>query len=189
MAAAVAFYLILSLVPLVLVALAIFGYVLGDGHAFKEVMRFVSEFFPAQRQMLEGVITKVRDARGTLGTVGLASLALTATGGFATLETAINIQWRAKSRNFIWNKVFAFLMMLVIGGLMVLSLGITWVIQWAGKIPGLQWLEYNLVAQILGYVLPILISGLMFTFVYKLFPNAKVAWKPALTAGFVTAVL
>jgi len=173
---------------------AIFGYAMGNAQAHHAVMEFAHRFFPAQTNamkpdLLESAIGKVQEIRGTLSLVGLGSLLLTATGGFATLESAINIEWDAPSRNFIWSKVFSFLMMLVVGVLLVLSLGITSVLAWAGKIPGLQWIAQSWVVQATGYVLSILTSGVMFTAVYKLFPNTKVEWKPALVAGFATALL
>src|SRR5436190_932083 len=82
MAASVAFYILLSLVPMVLVALAIFGYAMGNTHAHHAVMDFVGRFFPAQKDMLDPVIQAVQKAKGKIGIVGLGSLALTATGGF-----------------------------------------------------------------------------------------------------------
>jgi len=192
MAAAVAFYILLSLVPMVLVALAIFGYVLGNAHAHHQVMQFVHQFLPSQdprKDIVAGAIEAVQQARSTIGLIGLVSLLLTALGGFQTLETAINVQWRAPNRNFVWSKVFSLLMLLVVGGLLVLSLGITAGVEFASKLPPLRWMEGKWVAQTVGYVLPVFISGLMFTAVYKLFPNRRVPWKPAAIAGFVTALL
>src|SRR5262249_26293623 len=92
MAAAVAFYILLSLVPIVLLALSIFGYVLGNAHAHHQVMLFVHQFLPARdprEDVLAGAIEAVQRARSTIGLIGLVSLLLTALGGFQTLETAI----------------------------------------------------------------------------------------------------
>lgn len=189
MAAAVAFYLILSLVPLLVVGVAVFAYVMTDDQARGTVINFASQYVPQQREMLTTSLDAVRSARGTLGTIGLLTLALTATSGFATLETAINATWKVPNRNFIWNKLYALGMMFVIGLLLIVSIGITTVVGWAHSIPGLGWLENSVVAPAIGLLLSVAVSGLMFTVIYKYFPNVEVAWKPALISGFLTAVL
>lgn len=193
LAASVAFYLMLSLVPLILVAISIFGIVLGGSQeAQTKVLGFLWQFFPGQpqmKEMIEGAVHSVIEKRGVIGGVGLAGLILTATGGFATLENAINIVWNAPSRNFLWSKLFSFLMMLVVGALFLFSFGLTAVAQWAGNLPGLDRLAGNWLARGLALVLPIGVSGLMFAVIYRFYPNGRSGWKPSLIAGFVTAVL
>jgi membrane protein len=189
MAASVAFYLLLSLVPLALVGIAILGWVLGDAQAQNQVFSFLKGYFPAQFTMLKGLVLQVKESRGTIGLVGLGALLLTATGGFTTLETAINVAWNAPHRNFLLSKLFALGMMLVIGTLLVLSLGVTAIVGWAGHFAALSWLAHNTVAHLLAFVVSIAVTTVMFTFIYKFFPNVKSAWKPALLSGFLTAVL
>lgn len=189
MAAAVAFYLMLSLVPLIVVGVAVFAYVMSDVEARRTVIQFASQYVPQQRELLETSIDAVQRSRGTIGTVGLLTLAFTGTSGFATLETAINTTWKAPNRSFLWNKVYSILMMFLIGVLLIASLGVTAVVGWAGAIPGLGWLEYSAVAKTLALVLSVAISGFMFTAIYKFFPNTRVDWKPAAISGFLTAFL
>ena len=189
MAAAVAFYLLLSLIPLVLVGSSLLGWVLGDAQAQKQVLVFLKGYFPAQFEMLRGLVLEVKQQRGTIGLVGVGTLMLTAVGGFGTLETAVNVAWGKPSRNFLMNKLFSVAMLFLIGTLLVLSLGVTTVLQWAGSFPSLTWLASSAVAQIAGYALSIAITTVMFTFIYKFFPNTRSPWKPALISGFLTAVL
>jgi membrane protein len=189
MAAAVAFYLLLSLIPLVLVGIAILGWVLGDVQAQKQVLQFLKGYFPAQFDLLRGLVLEVKQQRGTIGLVGVGTLLLTATGGFATLETAVNVAWGKPNRSFLMNKLFSLAMLFLIGTLLVLSLGVTTVLQWAGSFPSLAWLASSVVLQVVGYALSIAITTVMFTFIYKFFPNVRCPWKPALISGFLTAVL
>lgn len=189
MGAAVAFYLLLSLVPLALVGIAILGWVLGDRQAETQVFSFLKSYFPAQFTMLKGLVLQVKEARGTIGLVGIGTLLLTASGGFTTLETAINVTWNAPKRNFIISKLFALGMMMLIGTLLVLSLGVTAIVNWAGHIAALGWLAHSVVAHVLAFLISIAVTTAMFTFIYKFFPNMKSRWKPALLSGFITAVL
>jgi membrane protein len=189
MAASVAFYLLLSLVPLALVGIAILGWVLGDTQAQAQVFSFLKGYFPAQYSMLKGLVLQVKESRGTIGLVGIGTLILTASGGFNTLETAINIAWNAPNRNFLMSKLFALGMMVVIGTLLVLSLGVTAIVSWAGHFAALGWLAHSTVAHILALLVSVGVTTAMFTFIYKFFPNVKSQWKPALLSGAITAVL
>jgi len=188
MAASVAFYLLLSLVPLALVGIAILGWVLGDTQAQGQVFSFLKGYFPAQYSMLKGLVLQVKESRGTIGLVGIGTLLLTASGGFNTLETAINIAWNAPNRSFLMSKLFAFGMMLVIGTLLVLSIGVTAIVSWAGHFAALSWLAHNTVARILAFLVSVGVTTVMFTFIHKFFPNVKSQWKPAILSGFITAV-
>ena len=191
MAAAVSFYLLLSLIPLLLLGASVVGFVLrGRGDAVEQVFVFLSQLLPAiQGPEIKEAIRTIINERQKIGLAGLAGVALTATGGFATLENAINALWNRPNRSFLMNKLYAFGMMLTVGVLFGLSLGITSAVGWAGRIPGLQWLSGNWVLQVLGYVLPILITSLMFTLIYRFYPNGRTGWKSSLQAGIVTAVL
>jgi membrane protein len=189
MAAAVTFYLMLSIVPLIVVGVSIFGYVMSDEQARSTVLQFATQYLPEQRELLVNSLDAVQEARGTIGLIGLATLLLTASGGFATLETAINAIWKVENRSFLMNKLYAFLMLLLIGSLAVASVAITTVLSWAESIPGLGWLSSSWVGMVLGPLLSLTISGVMFSLIYKLLPNVHVEWKPALIAGFITAVL
>jgi membrane protein len=197
MAAAVTFYMLLSLVPLIVVAIAVFGYILGGNvDAQARVFQFLGGFFSPQQMatMREGV-QGVIEQRGTIALSGLAALAFTASGGFATLDTAINVTWGTPNRSFLKNKLFAFGMMFLIGGLFILSFALTAAVgiatEFAGHLPMVGGIAENPVVRfLLGALVPFAISGLMFSAIYYLFPNTKnKAWKPALTAGFITAFL
>jgi membrane protein len=196
MAAAVAFYLVLSIIPLIILGVAVIGFILEamqrsspNNEATNQVFRFVNQFMPINKSTIHGWIQKLVNERANIGIAGLAGVALTATGGFATLENAINVMWNRPNRNFIMNKLYAFMMMIIIGVLFGLSVGSTAAVQWAGKLPILAPVAQSGLLQVVGYVLPIVISGLMFATIYKVYPNGRSGWKPALTAGFITAVL
>lgn len=190
MAASVAFYLLLSIIPLILVAVFILGEVLGrSNRGVDQVFLFLDQLMPIQKNEIHRMIKAVIDARGSIGVAGFAGIALTATGGFATLENAINVLWNRPNRGFLMNKLFAFGMMVVVGALFALSVGVTSAVGWAGRIPGMEWVAHSVTLQILGYVVPLLVTGLMFTLIYRFYPNGRSHWRPAMISGFITAAL
>jgi len=193
LAAAVAFYLLLSLVPLLLVGISITAsvlqYALGTGaEAERHVFEFLERFVPLERQILRAALDDVIAARGPVAGLGLAGLLLVALGGFSTLETAINMIWRAPPRHFLLNRLFALLMLVVTGALLLLSLSITAVVQWAGRLPALSWLADEWSVQIVGILLPVAISGLMFSAIYRYYPGGRRGWSASLRAGFLAAL-
>jgi YihY family inner membrane protein len=197
MAASVAFYLLLSLVPLMAVGISVLASLLGgSGEARDHVLTFLNSYVakPQQRAVRELLDDLIANRTG-IGLGGLALLTITATGGFATLETSVNILWKAPNRNFLLNKVFALLMLVVIGGLFAISTALSTLTQlatnFATQFSGLRWLVENSVSQLLlGMAVPFFITGWMFTAIFWFFPNTRnKRIGPALWVGFGTALL
>jgi len=189
MAASVAFYLLISLVPLVLVGIAIFGFFMTDPEAQSKVLDFAAGFTPGRSDLLTDMVISAKDARQELAGLGLIALLLTALGGISSLETAVNITWGSPDRHFLISKLFALGMFLLIGSLLVLTIGLSSAVAWARSVPGGSWLSNSWVGSTWALILPVLISSAMFTTIFKFFPNCKVDWKPAIISGLITATL
>lgn len=190
LAAAVAFYLLLAIIPLVLIGVSILGYFIKDqDRVVQQVFLFLNQFLPIGKQTIRPIIEGVIQERGSLGIAGLLGLAFTATGGFATLENAVNILWNRPNRNFLMNKVYAFGMMLVVGLLFLLTVTLTWSVQLAGRISGLEWLESSWMKPVLSTLIPLFLSSLMFTLIYRYYPNGRTGWRAPLVSGAITGVL
>lgn len=192
MSASVSFFIVLSIVPLLLVGVSILGHVLGSSATAREqVMGFFRQFLAGSsgRRMLEEVVKGIIDSRGLVGGVGLGGLVLTALGGFGTLENCINIIWDVPRRSFLWSKIWALGMFVVVGVLFVISFALTTMVSWAQRIPYLGWVAENFGAQATGIIMPAVVSGLMFTLIYKFVPNTRVEWKPALISGAIAGLL
>lgn len=189
MAAAVAFYLLLSVIPLMLVGVSLLGFFLNPDRAADQAFQFLNQFIPVGKGTVRGAISAVIEVRGSLGIVGLLGTAVTSIGGFATLENAINVLWNRPNRSFLMNKVMAFAMMVVVGMLFLLTMGVSSAIGVAARVPGLMWLSSGWAGLLLGVALPLFLSSLMFAVMYRFYPNGPVGWRSPLIAGLVTAVL
>lgn len=192
MSAAVAFFVVLSIIPLLLVGVSVLGHVLGSSSTARDqVMDFFRQFMAGSkgRQAVEELVRGIIDARGLIGGVGLAGLLMTALGGFSTLETAINVIWDCKRRNFLMSKLWALGLFVVIGVLFALSFALTTMVSWASRLPLLGWVAQNFGAQATGLLAPALVSGAMFSLIYKWVPNCGVAWRPALISGALAGLL
>ncbi len=190
MAAAVAFYGLLSFVPLVLVAVWALATWQGDSALAQDrVFTFLDRMLPVERQTLRTLVQDILEQRGAIGLTGLGGLLLTSIGGFSTLESAINVIWSTPRRNVLMNKVFALAMLLVLGALLLASIVFSAAVQWAGALPFLGWLNRTEIVALLGPVISIALSAAMFILIYKWFPNRAIAWRPAVISGLIVAVL
>ncbi|NLC55524.1 MAG: YihY/virulence factor BrkB family protein [Armatimonadetes bacterium] len=196
MAAAISFYVLLSLVPLLLVGLATFGLFLGDEKAFQVVSQFLEQFLPPRLggDTLYRHLADLRRLAGMAGILGLVSWVWAASASFSTITRALDIVWEVpERRGFIASRLLAVAMMLIVGVLGLLSFVATsaikivqeYQIPWLGTRSG----ELPVVWQIVGWVLPLSLSITIFVLCYLVLPNARVGWRPALLGGLVGGIL
>jgi len=199
MAAAVSFYAFLSLIPLVLLAVAVAAHCLGSPERAQEIVfSYMRQGVPALRgtsgemqvqSLLEGVVR----GRGAATGIGIVILLWTGTTGIAVLDQAINVAWRVQQRRgFLATRVRAVLVMLLLGVLLATSFGITVVVDAVrhshvavlGHTPG----EWSRMWTFLGYLLPFVVTVVAFTVGYRVLPNTKVPIRIAFVGGLFAGV-
>ncbi len=203
LAAALAYYALLSLFPLVLILLAVFGYVLRfvpqAQSAQQELLKLTAEnTSPAVAGYLEQIFTQVQTQADLSGPVGLVVLVLTAIGIFSQLETAFDRIWRVPPapwqgawgavRNALVYRVRAFLILLgVVVGMMAAFFG-SMALAAFRSLTNTLWggqLLWNALETAVGLVA----SWGLFAVMYKTIPRTQVAWSAASEGGAVAAVL
>jgi len=194
LAAAVSFYLFLSLFPLVLAAISIFGFIMKDPSAAAKVTEAVTGFFPVSSDYVERTILTVSsswEATGIIATVGLiwAGLAV-----FNAIRKSLNTAWGVRQpRPFLHERLMEFLMMVGFGALILMSLGLTTafkVIREASlPVFGERLLDGSLVWHSAVIATSVFITFLGVLFLYKLVPNTKVQWRHAAIGALAAAVL
>lgn len=200
MAAAVSFYVFLSLVPLLLLGVAVIGFVLGSPERAEAVVfSFVSQYSPEiSATQSGGVIRAVTDSvvqgRGTATGIGLPILIWAGAMALVQLQAAVNIAWDIRERRrFFAQWLVAIVMLLVAGALLAASLAATSTLEATRqmRIPlfGLILGDWPWIWTLAGYVIPLLISIAAFTLVYKIMPNTRVALGSALAGGVFAGVL
>jgi membrane protein len=117
-AAALAYYAIFSLFPLMLVFIAVGSFFLDSYQVYQSVTQLVQETFPVSPSLINENLRQVLDTRGTIGLIGLVTLLWSASGVFTNLAYHINLAWSgAARRNFLRIRLVGLSM---IGGLTVL---------------------------------------------------------------------
>lgn len=189
-AAAVSYYVFLSLIPLLLLAVAAFGFILrGEEDAYSTVINFLSTYSPEGAGGVAPLIQEIIQGSSAATGFGLIALLWAGSQAFVNLEIAVNIAWDVEPRSFIKQRLIAIVLLFAVGLLLLLSFGITTAISAARgydffglDIPGWIW-------TLLAYPLPLLISIAMFTIVFKLLPNTQVPFAAAFVGGMITGVL
>jgi len=192
MASAVSFWALLSIPPLMLLALSVFGYVLrSDEEAFRRVMALSRTLLTGDESLVRDALEELASSHGPVGGVGLAALAWTGSQALVTLESALNAQWGVRGRAFLAGRLLALLLVILVGLLFLVStLATGWLATLAAwRVPGLGWsLErLPLVWQVATYLLPLAVSTVMFTLLYGLLPNRRVSWRAAWSGALVAA--
>jgi membrane protein len=187
MAAGVAFYAVLSLFPLLLGLIAIFGLFLPAQDVQEELFDFFERNLPGSIDVLKANIEDVIRLRGAIGVVSLILLLWSASSMFSALGRAINRAWDVhRDRPFHIRKLRDLTMSIGVGGLFLLSMGATSVfsILESWDLPfGTAAADFG--ARLLGFGFSLGI----FLVLYKFMPNTKTYWRYVWPGAVLAAVL
>ncbi|NLB18644.1 MAG: YihY/virulence factor BrkB family protein [Syntrophomonadaceae bacterium] len=198
-AAAIAFYIFISLIPLLLLGVSILGFFLGSpDQAQMIVFGFLEKYSPTllEKGGAAGIGTVIEDivkGRGTIGGIGLVGLLWAGSSAFANLEKAVNIAWNSSiHRGFIKTRLLAIIMLLAVGVLLLISLGLSTLVNivqnYDVTVFGISPNGIPFIWAFLAYVIPLAAIIAIFTIMYKVMPNIGVAWNPALLSGLVGTI-
>jgi membrane protein len=193
-AASIAYYALLSLFPLALLAVTILGQVTADESDRNAVLSFVLRYFPAQFEFITKQLDILRWQPVSLGVAGTAALIWGAVGFFGAIGTAVNHAWGvAEPRSFWKHKAFSILMLFVAAALLIVTLllvsathvvGASWFAEILSRFPGLLVLRSVAVRQATTAMF-VLVVGLVYYFV----PNTEVRFADVWPGALVTGAL
>jgi membrane protein len=192
-AAAMAYYAVFSLFPLLLVLVAVTGFLVTDERAHGEVVRVVTAAIPVSQDLVEGNVQRVLELRGPVGIVGLVGLLWSASGVFMVLAHNINSAWpNADPRSTLERRLLGMAMAGVLLVLLLLSLTSSTVL---GLLPRLQVplaggisIYETALWGVFSRVMPWLFTLLLFLALYRWVPNTGVKWKAAGLGAALAAI-
>lgn len=198
-AAALAYYTVFSIAPLLIVVIAIVGAVFSEDVVQTQVLGQV------QRELGEGaaeLVTEIIDSTtnpegGIIATVvGVVALLLGALAVFEHMQAALNQIWDVnieKVPSGIWGtirvKLLSFGMLLVVGFLLLVSLVISTILAaldavLVGLLPGVE-----LLLQILSFLIGFAVITVLFAMLFKFLPQKKIEWREVWVGAAVSAAL
>jgi membrane protein len=199
MAAALSYYTVFSLPPLLLLILAIIGFFVDPADAQGRFMDQLTGLVGPQGG--EAMRTMVEQSNhpkgGIMAVVGVVTLVLGATGAFTQLQEALNTAWEVKPdpnqgglKAMLTKRVFSFGMILVIAFMLLISFVVSALVSAFGEVLN-NYLGSGgeVIGQIVQIVIGLLVTWLLFALMFKVLPDAKISWKDVRVGAFVTAVL
>ncbi len=199
MGAALAYYTVFSLAPLLLIVIAIAGLVFGPEAARGEIFGQLTGLMgdDAAKAVQDMLINVSKPAEGITATVvGAVVLLIGATSVFGELQDALDRIWRAPARNrasgawwLLRARLLSFGMILGLAFLLMVSLVLGAGMAALGRWWGAWFTDFEVVAQMLNALLSFALTSAVFAFIYKFMPRVRVEWRDVALGAVVTALL
>ncbi|NUQ63815.1 MAG: YihY/virulence factor BrkB family protein [Pirellulales bacterium] len=202
MGAALAFYAMFSLPPILIIVITIAGALWqGDANAQEALLREVQAQMGVQaRQQIQSIVeSHQKSTGGALATVlGIVSLVFGATGVMTQLQAALDKAWEVEPdpeqggvKNFLVKRAASFVMVLVIALLLLTLLVLGALLSVFHDAIG-RWAGESVTASLLvglNWLVSFLIIVLLFAAMFKVLPDAKIRWRDVWVGATVTALL
>ncbi|HEY9878603.1 MAG TPA: YihY/virulence factor BrkB family protein [Leptolyngbyaceae cyanobacterium] len=197
LAAALAYYTVFSLAPLLILVIAIAGSIFGTESARDQLTGQIQGLVgPSGAEVVTSALENASQPGANQGaiasTVSIALLIFGASGVFVQLQDSLNTIWNVEPKPgqgigyFIQKRLLSFSMILVIGFLLLVSLVVSTALaalsgfldHW---LAGLSWL--------INFAISISLVTLLFAAIFKYLPDAKIRWKDVIVGALITALL
>jgi membrane protein len=206
MAAALAYYTVLSLPPLLMMVIAIAGFFPGTDKVQAAIQQqFTQMMGQGAAEQAGTMVARTSVNGGGAGLMGLGSTALGvavlifgATTAFAQLQAALNRAWEVQPdpeqgglKNFLVKRVLSFGMILGLAFLSLVSLVVSAALAAAGSrieafLP--EWISGNML-QAINAGFSFLITAILFAAIFKYLPDARLGWRQVAIGALYTTVL
>ena len=196
--AALAYYTVFSLVPFLVVVIALIGLVLGQEAAQSAILSHIATLVGDQSAAaIKDMIQRADQPSTGLVATGLAVVTLLfgASGVFGQLQDALNTVWGVEPKEgrgvwgFIKDRFLSFVAVLGTGFLLLVSLILSSALAAFGKwFSGLLPLPEALL-HLFNFVLSFVVVTGLFALIFKVLPDARVAWRDVWVGALLTAAL
>lgn len=199
MGAALAYYTMFSIAPLILIVISTAGLVFGEEAVRGEIFGQLQGLMGDQgAQAVQGLLESVSEPKeGVAGTViGTVLLLIGATTVFGELQDAFDRIWRVPEREkgggvwlLIRSRLLSFGIILGIGFLMMVSLIFSAAMAALGKWWGPLFSSLEAIATVVNFMFSFVFMTAMFAMLYKFMPRVKIHWRDVWAGAAVTALL
>jgi membrane protein len=199
--AALAFYTLLSLTPLLLIVVSIAGLAFGRQAAQSQIVWQIQDLVgPSGAQAIQALLDGARNTtHGILATVlGLLTLLFGASGVLIELRDALNTIWeippaqRTGLQNLvdlIKERMFSFALVLAIGFLLLVSLAINAFISALGAYSAQAFPLPVGILHVANTLLSFIVTTGLFAAIYRIMPDARIEWRDVAMGAAVTSLL
>ncbi len=199
MGAALAYYTVFSLAPLLLMVIAIAGLVFGaDAAQGALLQQFTNLIGSNGAQAIQAILTSAHNWQGGLFSVAISVITLLvgATSVFAELQRDLDLIWKVRKKlktnaifSFARTRLLSFGLIVGVGFLLIVSLAVSAGIAAVSTLWG-NWLDgVEFLLQLINIVISFGVITVLFALIYKVLPNFDIAWSDVWMGAAVTSVL
>jgi membrane protein len=197
--AALSYYTLFALAPILIVAIAIAGLAFGAEAVRGQIVEQIDGLVGrdgalAVQAMLEGAAKPSSSVPATV--IGIITFFLGATGAFLELQTALNTIWRVKPkaaeswfRVLLLQRLISFGLVVAVGFLLLTSLLVSAALAALYRYMGDTYPSVAAVWEALNVIVSLGVITLLFAMIYKVLPDVKLAWSDVWVGALVTAGL
>ena len=202
LAASLAYYTIFSLAPLLVIAIAVAGFIWEAEAVEAQVMAQIQGLVGVEGAnfVADLIESASNPAEGSIATIiGIVTLLFGALGVFNELQNALNVIWEVKEektegflqavKEAIFDRFLSFSMVLGIGFLLLVSLVITAGLSATQEFAGNTFPIPEFFLQLINLILSIGVITLLFALIYKYLPDTEIPWRYVWLGAFVTSIL
>ncbi len=199
LAAALSYYSVFSLAPIIVVAISVAGYFFGreavSGEMYEQIRDLIgSEGAAAIQTMVESAYLQERGLFPTV--IGLLTLLFSATIAFTALQDALNKIYKVQAdpqsgiMAMVINRLLSFALVLAIGFLLMVSLAVDIIINVLDDYIQRVLVDYSIyLIRAIQIGISFTIITLLFAFIFKFLPDAKIKWRNVWQGAILTAAL
>jgi membrane protein len=196
--AALAFYTVFSLAPILLIVIAMAGLVFGqeaaEGHIIGQIQDLVGD---DSAKAIQGMLAYARRPSTSLIATGVALVTLLfgATSVFAQVQDALNVIWGVETKSgrgiiqIIKDRFISFVAVLGSGFLLLVSLVLSAALAAVGHTVESVLPAPELILQAINFLLSFVVITLLFAMIYKLIPDVLNNWQDVWVGAGMTSLL
>lgn len=199
LAAALAYYTVISLPALVILIIALAGMILGEEAARGQVVEQLQSLLGHEgaksvEEMISGA-SKAESKSLRASILSSVTLAFGATAVVIQLQDALNTIWEVTVkpsnfiRAFIFNRVLSFGMILGVGFLLLVSLVMSAMLAMLSDSLGAFAPDLKILWRGVDFLVSLILIGGLFALMFKYLPDAKIAWSDVIIGAILTSLL
>jgi membrane protein len=197
--AALSYYTVFAIAPVLLVAISVAGLVLGKDAAQGRILDELGALLgPDTAKMIQEMLARSAEtSSGVIGTVvGLGTLLLGATAVMIEMEAALDAVWKVKPKpgrgikGLVKDRILSLGLVLSLGFLLMVSLVATALLSGLGGVlESFSFPGAALLGQVFNTALTLGVIAAFFALIFKYLPNTKIAWRDVWVGAVVTSLL
>ena len=195
--AAIAFYTVTSIAPVLLIVVAIAGLVFGREAAENAISAQLSGLMGQQTaDVLQSAVASAADtSSGVWATlIGIATLIATASGVFGEMQSSLNAIWKTRPQGItvsrlIQARAISLGLVAALGFLLIVSLAVSAGLAAFGDYLDAMMPVGTLILPVLNFIVSLALLAILFAAIYKVLPDRRLHWRDVIVGAVVTAVL